>query len=460
MKKVLAFLIVSFSTRLALGVPALQEGFESETFPPPGWTKESAGLPLPHAWHRTTDPDYRGAGLASAFVGAESPSAIDEWLITPVVTLAATDKTIKFSWSGSPHWSSVLDASLNIREAGVTDWTRLWSIAGNESPADPFVYRERFVDLSAWTGKKVEFGFRVVGKKGASFGLDDVAVGNFVPADELVLPVDTTHALARDRLSANPWRVVKVRQPWAEDVPFETRTGYLRPSIDANNVPGPDSLVAHVVTEKGYRPRIVIERMGTVDSLLCGCASLPRWSPDGRYMSCVVWKSVDRPYELMIVDVTTGAVALDPEVRTSGTKTKWSPDSRTIAASGAIYDRPGSMLYTVSIPEGKVTVLDSVNVFATHEFSWSPDGRWIAFSRPIRVHHYGDTMVSDLWIAEAKTGKTWRVLEASGWAESNPLWITNRAIQVDRIRWNDDGPNDERRVVVELRINKDAGRDP
>jgi len=447
----LAFLMVSYSARLVLGAPVLQEGFEGTTFPPPGWTTKTAGLPLPHAWHRTTDPDYRGAGRASAFVGSESPSAIDEWLIAPVVSLAASDKAIRFSWSGSPHWSSVLDASLSIREAGATEWTPLWSIAGNESPADPFVYRQRFVDLSAWAGMKVEFGFRVVGTKGASFGLDDVAVGDFAPSAKLLFPVNTTCAASPNRASANPWRVVSVRQPWAEDVPFETRTGYLRSSGDANYAPGPDSLVARVNIEKrrGY-VEVVDLRTSNVRRLPDAWGSLPRWSPDGRYISCVVWKSTRQPYELTVVDVATMTVAVKPELGISGTETKWSPDSRMIAASGVVHDSPLSMLCIVSIPEGSVTVLDSVDVLSTHEFSWSPDGRWIAFSRPTRADdHYGTT-AADLWIADAATGESWCILDAPDWVESDPLWITNRSIQITRVRWNDEGADQEQRLVVEL----------
>jgi hypothetical protein len=90
-------------------IATLAEGFEGATFPPAGWSTESTGLPLPHAWHRTRDPDNIGTGSAAAYVGSESPSAIDEWLITPVVALGATDRAIKFSWSGSPQWSRVMD---------------------------------------------------------------------------------------------------------------------------------------------------------------------------------------------------------------------------------------------------------------------------------------------------------------------------------------------------------------
>lgn len=162
-------------------VSSLVEDFEGATFPPSGWTTQTAGLPAPHNWHRTTDPDYVGLGTASAFVGSASPSAIDEWLVSPPVMLGASDGAIKFSWSGNKYWAGAVDATLSVRLAGTMTWTQLWSLQADEPNADPFIYRERIVDITTWTGMNVEFGFRVSGIDGASFGLDDVEVGDFVP---------------------------------------------------------------------------------------------------------------------------------------------------------------------------------------------------------------------------------------------------------------------------------------
>ncbi len=425
----------------------LAEGFESTTFPPTGWSTESAGLPSPHAWQRTSDPDNVGTGRAAAWVGSSSPRRIDEWLITPVVELFADDTTLKFSWSGSSQWSSVLDASVNIREAGAVKWTSLWSITGNESPADPFIYRQRIVDVSAWIGKRVQFGFRVFGANGASFGLDDIAIGDFVPSG---LPVGTSCAAERSSRAANPWRVVALREPWVEDVPFETRTRYLRSSGDGNYVPGPDSLIARVVivARRGY-VEILNSATGESHRLLETPASLPQWSPDGRYISCVVWKSHLNPYQLTVVDVTTSRIVMKSDL-TDATESKWSPDSRVIAVSGISRKWNGALLYTVAVPDGRVTVIDSLNLLASHEFSWSPDGRWIVFSRPTQLEHHGETIAADLRIAETATGESWCVLSAPDWAESDPLWITDHSIQITRVRWHDEGDNEEQRLVVDL----------
>ena len=251
----------------------------------------------------------------------------------------------------------------------------------------------------------------------------------------------------------NPWTVVSVRERQPGEVSFEETSRYLWPSPDANNVPGPDSLVARVRTDEEYHPYLWLEdlRTGKTVRVLDAWASAPHWSPNGKYIGCVVWKSPGRPHELTVVDVATRTVLLDPDVRASGTTMKWSPDSRTLAAAGVIYGRPRSMLYTVSVPEGRLTGLDTLDVLAAYEFSWSPDGRWIAFSRPTLLDHLGeDPIAADLWIAEAESGETWLVLETPDWVESNPLWITNRSIQIDRFRLDGDERGVEQRVVVEL----------
>jgi N-acetylmuramoyl-L-alanine amidase len=162
-------------------VMSLQEGFDGTTFPPTGWTTQTTGLGVPYVWHRTTDPLYVGVGAASALVGGESPGAVDEWLISPGMTLSAGDNAIRFSWSGSQIWAGVLEASLNVREVGNMTWTPLWTLSTDEPVADPFIYRERVVDVTSWIGLEVEFGFRVVGTDGADFAIDAVEVGDFVP---------------------------------------------------------------------------------------------------------------------------------------------------------------------------------------------------------------------------------------------------------------------------------------
>jgi len=255
----------------------------------------------------------------------------------------------------------------------------------------------------------------------------------------------------------NPWTVVTVREPRPGEIAFENASRYLRPSEDANNVPGPDSLVAHVRSDEHYHSYIELEnlRTGKSNRLNTGNSFLPQWSPDGKYIACVVWKSRFLTGELAVAKVDNGSVVLDPRARASVAIMKWSPDGHRIAVEGPIHSRPRVMLYTMSFPEGKVQVLDTVEVLADYEFSWSPDGRWIVFSRPMKLDNLGEVIVAaGLWIADAETGGTWPLLETPEWVESNPLWVTNDAIQVDRAHWDGKEVGADERVVIELSMGK------
>lgn len=253
----------------------------------------------------------------------------------------------------------------------------------------------------------------------------------------------------------NPWTVVSVRERQPGEVPFEESSGYLRRSSNRNYAPGPDSLVARVETDTKLHPHILIEHLGTgqLDTLFGAWASLPQWSPDGRFISCVAWKSLHNPYQLTVVDVAAKSVVVESSVKANGTKSKWSPDSRTIVAAGVSRVSSWMVLYTVAVPSGKTAVLDSVKVLMAHDISWSPDSRWVAFSRPTELDRYENVAASDLWIADVLSGKAWPLLETSDWIESNPQWVTNRSIQVDRRRSED--AMGEQTVVVELRNAED-----
>jgi hypothetical protein len=251
--------------------------------------------------------------------------------------------------------------------------------------------------------------------------------------------------------SSNPWTVVAVRERRPGEVPFEETSRYLRPSPDANNVPGPDSLVARVRTDKEFHPYIEIENLRNREAhLLLSAACLPQWSPDGKYISCDVWTPAQRMGKLTAVRVATRSVVLETEFA-SVSQSKWSPDSRAIVADGIRYGRQRAILYTVLVHQGKVAVLDTLEVFTGYEFSWSPDSHWIAFTRPTELDQQTENPVSaDLWIADAESGEKWHILETPEWIEQNPLWITNHTILIDRVQWQGDEPGVEQRVVIEL----------
>jgi len=267
----------------------------------------------------------------------------------------------------------------------------------------------------------------------------------------LVLAGDVACCAQSSQPPSSPFTVITVRERHAGEVSFEELSGYLRRSPDRNYVPGPDSLVAQVtiVERRGYI-EILNVQTGKVRRLLMGF--LPQWSPDGKYLSCLVWKSVIKHGELTIVNVATGNVVVEPEVGAGGgAEQKWSPDSRKIAVSGGIHASPRRLLYTVSVPDGHVTVLDSTDVLAGYNLSWSPDSRWLVFTRPTELDDMDeDPVAADLWMADAETGRTWILLETPEWMESDPQWISSTTIQVTRAARRGGELGVRQTVVVEL----------
>lgn len=159
---------------------SISEGFESPTFPPTGWSTQTAGQPPPYNWHRKVDPLYVYGGFAAARVGPQSASAIDEWLISPPVTLGGGDSGLRFFWNGNRNHAQSVNARCLIRPIGAGQWTEVWSLQ-TEPTGTEFRYQERVVDLTPWTGMQIEFAFRVSGTNGAEFVVDDISIGTYSP---------------------------------------------------------------------------------------------------------------------------------------------------------------------------------------------------------------------------------------------------------------------------------------
>jgi hypothetical protein len=260
-----------------------------------------------------------------------------------------------------------------------------------------------------------------------------------------------------ESVGMNPWSVVAVREPRAGEVPFEETSGYLYPSMDANNPSGPDSLEAHMRIE-GRRGHVEIQdfRAGMSGVFRIENACLPEWSPNGKYLTCSIWTPERRMGTLSVFDIDTRRVIAEARLA-SGNNAKWSPDSRMVLVDGVSYGGDGKiLLYRMTVPEGDIAVIDTLGVPTNYEFSWSPDSRWIAFSRPTRMIHEGDATASDLWIADAERGDAWPLRITPDRVQSDPLWISNQLIQVREVVWDEEHQTTERLVVIE--VHNDGGR--
>lgn len=242
-----------------------------------------------------------------------------------------------------------------------------------------------------------------------------------------------------------PFAVVEIRESHHGETALDT---------DRNTAVGPNGLVARVVVEK-RRGRLVVRNSETGDSLFgCPSASLPAWSPDGTYLSVDLWTTETRMGKLVVFDASNWKRVIDLDLA-SAASAVWSPDSKRIVSYGSSYRDRDMLFYEVTVPDGAVTVIDRTRVMGDIEFSWSPDSRWILYSKPTKLHHVGDTMVSELRIAEAPTGASWVLVPATDHNQSNPLWIDDHTVQIDRIWWDEDEDANwttrEQRVVIVLK---------
>jgi hypothetical protein len=123
------------------------EGFEGATFPPTGWTIQTTGAPGQYAWARTTSTYYVATGAGAAFVGGGDPTAKDEYLISPAISLGAGDTGLQFNWIGNRNFSSEVDVQLLARPSGGGSWTTLWALS-NEPYGNAFTAKSFALQVS------------------------------------------------------------------------------------------------------------------------------------------------------------------------------------------------------------------------------------------------------------------------------------------------------------------------
>lgn len=226
------------------------------------------------------------------------------------------------------------------------------------------------------------------------------------------------------------WRVLDLREPRDHEDPWEARHPLLREPLDPNHVPGLPPLAAVVRTDGQRRPRLLLlnRALGSSRALGGGRAlSQPRWSPDGRTLACTVWKSRERPWSLCLVDVESGRVR-EPDLDVQVASMRWSPDSRHLAVSGARAGRAVTLLAIVNTEHGRWRILDSLGVFADHEFSWSPDARTLAVVRPTSLAVGQEILESQLWLMDLD-GARCPVVRGPGLVAREPGWVDARRLR-------------------------------
>jgi tricorn protease len=102
------------------------------------------------------------------------------------------------------------------------------------------------------------------------------------------------------------------------------------------------------------------------------------WSPDGKWIAYL--SDANGEYEIYIIkqDGSEPAVQLTTGADTYKFTIRWSPDSKKIIWSDKML-----RLQYVDIDTKKVTLVEKSKIWEFGDFNWSPDSRWITYSRPL-----------------------------------------------------------------------------
>lgn len=151
------------------------EGFESGTFPPAGWTLASFGPDTLSRWRGLDDATIVAEGASAARADGQVRGA-DSWLVSPPVAIPPGEFSLRFRWAGNRRTTAAVLAECRVRRARGGPWERVWSLR-QAVPGPEFAWRTARVDLAAFAGDTVRVAFRAAGGRGADFLLDDARLG-------------------------------------------------------------------------------------------------------------------------------------------------------------------------------------------------------------------------------------------------------------------------------------------
>ncbi len=156
----------------------LKENFDSETFPPAGWTQKITNAAK--TWGKGnpsekpfTDIDPTNVYSALCPYVAEDQ---DEWLKSPAFDLPGGILNLEFYAGYNSYWISAATLNVYISTDNGTTWDTIWN-ASMVSTDDKWAWNKIDVDLSTYAGKPgVMLAWQYVGNDGDLMAIDNVKV--------------------------------------------------------------------------------------------------------------------------------------------------------------------------------------------------------------------------------------------------------------------------------------------
>jgi tricorn protease len=127
----------------------------------------------------------------------------------------------------------------------------------------------------------------------------------------------------------------------------------------------------------------------------------PAWSPDGKWVAYVTDRSGEAQIAVRPSDGTGSEQILTDRGKGYIFDPAWSPDSEKIA-----FDDSDHVLWVVNVKDRKVTKVDSNPRAEMHDFAWSPDALWLAYSKA------ADNDLREIYLYDLTSAKATQVTRA------------------------------------------------
>lgn len=130
-----------------------------------------------------------------------------------------------------------------------------------------------------------------------------------------------------------------------------------------------------------------------------------KWSPDGKWIAYISDASGDNEVYVMPQDGSTQGTEITKNSDTYKYQVVWSPDSKKIMWS----DKKLRLQY-VEVESKKATPVVQATAWEISNYSWSPDSKWIAYSKP------EDSSMTNIYLYSLDKKETYAVTD--GWYSS------------------------------------------
>jgi len=130
------------------------------------------------------------------------------------------------------------------------------------------------------------------------------------------------------------------------------------------------------------------------------------WSPDGKQIAYVSDESGENELYVRPQDGSAAPVQLTKGADTYYYNPLWSPDSKKLLWSDRL-----QRLRIVNVETKEVTLVDTATAFEIRQYAWSPDSKWVTWTRP------EEESLQKVWLYSLEGAKKFEATD--GWYEAN-----------------------------------------